>query len=120
MGHILYLLIFFILSLVSYFTVLYGLYIPSKSRYIPTVCKAINNTHSSALLQCKHVVFDKQMNGECFYDTLDKDMTMFSTDWFPLLVIIGTIASTIFVIIVLSIIWVRTPRTEHRVNNNSD
>lgn len=115
MGYVLYFLIFFILSLIAYFATLYGLYIPSKSRYIPTQCKAVNNTHSSALLQCRQVVFAKQMNGECFYDAFNKDMIMFAPEWYPLLLIVGVISIVCFVILILGVYWSRNPRTENRI-----
>ena len=95
----------FATTFIIYLCILYGLYIPSKTRYIPSTCKYLNATHSSAFLQCKKVVFNKRLSGECFYDIVSKNISSFHPDWNPLLIITGTITSIFFILFILSFFW---------------
>ncbi len=103
----------FLLSTGVYLAVLVGLYIPSKNRYIKSFCSIIGDNTSTAILQCKKVIFNKLIQGECFYDIFNKDMVPYISEWGPLLTIAGIIFLCSFLMLLASIFFLRdgSPKT---------
>ncbi len=103
----------FLLSTSAYLAVLFGLYIPSKNRYIKSFCSVIGDNTSTAILQCKKVMFNKLIEGECFYDAFNKDMVPYISEWRPLLIITGIIFLCSFLMFIVSIFFLRddTPKS---------
>ena len=91
-------------SLTIYFILVFALYIPSKTRYEPFNC-----TTSDRIVKpgtCKPSVIKKDLlNIPCFYlDTKTEDLVQFKPDYYPLLVITGTIVTCAILLSIIILI----------------
>lgn len=105
MKNLLFILLINIVFIGIYFGVFYGLYTPTIDRYIPLTCVPINETFSKSVINCQKIVFNKALEGECFYDKNDNDVVVVPIDWINMVIIVGTITSIcmLFFICILSI-----------------
>lgn len=75
-----------------YFGVIYGLYKPNLDRFQEIQCFEFNSTHSKAIIGCKKIVFNRQLNGTCFIDRQNNTIEKFDIQWENLVIVIGTIS----------------------------
>lgn len=76
-----------------YLGFLYGIYKPTKNRFISLECNQFNNTHSVAQLQCRKILFNKVLNGECVFDKQNNIILKSGTDFSIFLIFLGSLAA---------------------------
>lgn len=92
MEYYIYFIIVAIAFNATYLGILYGLYIPAKKSYLQLFCNQINETHSTSILQCNKLLFNKAIDGICYYDMTNNTITEYLTNWRAALIIFGVLA----------------------------
>lgn len=111
MKYLLFVLSFNVVLVSIYFGIFYGLHVPTKTRYTELICVRINDTFSKSVINCQKIIFNKSLEGVCFYDKLYETIVKFDTEWINLVIITGAIASfsiLFFICILLSIFYKKT------------
>lgn len=92
MRLVLFFLIIILIFNGIYLCILYGFFKPTLNRYIITKCNQINSTHSITKLQCQNIIINNIIDGECFYDKQNNNITLYPLDYKSTLIVFGVIA----------------------------
>jgi len=97
---------------VVYIILIYTLYIPGLNRFERLQCTRINETNSKTIINCKKIIFNKDIDGSCFFDKSRNTIVKFDIQWVNLIIVFGAISalSILFLLLYFTKIFINKIR----------